>query len=223
MLYEVVKGSALQILRALFKLEVHGTEHIPPDGPALLVANHSSLLDPPLVAVVAPRKLHFLAKAELFGVPLFGAFIRALGARPVHRGGAGPMALRLALRILEEGHVLLVFPEGTRGSEGVLGDAKGGAGMLALQSRAPVVPTYIEGSGRALPRGRVIPRPGRVRVRFGPPLRFTSQEWGQRKSGYLAVSREMMAAIARLQAGAETRSPDAEWGPVGLSAGMSPR
>lgn len=209
MLYEIVKFLSGLILRLLFKLEVHGAEHIPRQGPALLVANHSSVLDPPLVAVVAPRRLHFLAKAELFGIPLLGRLIRAINARPVQRDGSDPKALRLALRILEGGHALLLFPEGTRGEEGALGAAKGGAGMLALLSRAPVIPTYIEGSGRALPRGRMIPRPGRVRVRFGSPLRFTAEESGERKSRYLAASREIMAAIARLKAAVEAPPPSA--------------
>jgi len=203
MLYEVMKALAALIMRLFVRLEAHGTEHIPRRGPALLVANHSSVLDPPLVGVVAPRPLYYLAKAELFRIPLFGAFFRAINVRPVERNGADPKALRLALRILKDGHALLVFPEGTRGEGGVLGTAKGGAGMLALLSRAPVVPAYIEGSWRVLPRGRVIPRPGRVRVRFGAPLRFSFQEGGERKSRYLAASYEMMAAIARLKTLAE--------------------
>jgi len=204
MLYRVLKVLVGLLLRLFFRLEAHGTEHIPRRGPALLVANHSSVLDPPLVGAVAPRPLYYLAKAELFRIPLFGAFIRAVNARPVERNGADPKALRLALRILKEGHALLVFPEGTRGEAGALGTAKGGAGMLALLSQAPVVPAYIEGSWRVLPRGRVIPRPGRVRVRFGAPLRFSSQEGGARKSRYVAAGYEMMAAIAGLKAAAET-------------------
>lgn len=206
MLYGVVKVLAALILRLFFRLEAHGIEHIPRRGPALLVANHSSVLDPPLVGAVAPRPLYYLAKAELFRIPLFGAFFRAINVRPVERNGADPKALRLALRILKDGHALMVFPEGTRGEEGVLREAKGGAGMLALLSQAPVVPIYIEGSGRILPRGRVIPRPGRIRVRFGPPLHFSSTEGGERKSQYLAASYEMMAAIARLKASAEAPS-----------------
>lgn len=208
MLYDIVKVALAFVLRLLFGVQAHGTEHIPRRGPALLVANHSSVLDPPLVGVVAPRRLHYLAKAELFRIPLLGRFIRALNARPVDRDGVDPGALRLALRVLREGGVLLIFPEGTRGEEGVLRRAKGGAGMLALLSQAPVVPAYIEGSGRVLPRGRVIPRPGRVRVRFGAPLRFTGEDGGVQKSRYLAASHEMMAAIAKLKTAAENVALD---------------
>jgi 1-acyl-sn-glycerol-3-phosphate acyltransferase len=171
----------------------------------LLVANHSSFLDPPLVGGVTPRQVSFLAKAELFGIPLFGRFIWRLNARPVRREGSDPAALRTAVRLLEENRVLLVFPEGTRGTEGHLREPKAGAGMLAVLSGAPVVPVFIEGSGRAWPRGRKFPRPARVTVSFGPPLSFTRREGPGRKDQYEAASREMMAAIARLRDAAAGR------------------
>ncbi len=191
------------VLRLLFRLEVRGAEHVPAVGPAMIVANHSSALDPPVVAVAAPRPLHFMAKAELFSIPLFGRLIRAVNARPVRRGGADPRALREALRILERGQALLVFPEGTRGPEGVLREGRAGAGMLALLSGAPVVPAYLEGPGRALPRGRSLPRPGKIRVIFGPSLSFGKMDDGHRRERYLSASGEMMAAIARLKQAVE--------------------
>jgi 1-acyl-sn-glycerol-3-phosphate acyltransferase len=167
----------------------------------LLVANHSSLLDPPLVGGMAPRQLSFMAKAELFRVPLFGALIRRLNARPVRREGADAGALRTALRVLQEGGVLLMFPEGTRGPEGALREPKPGAAMLAVMSGAPVVPVFIQGSGRAWPRGRTLPRPAKVRVTFGPPQIFERRDADGRKRDYEAVSRRMMAAIGRLADG----------------------
>jgi len=94
---------------------------------------------------------------------------------------------------------LLVFPEGTRGPEGELRQGKAGAGMLAVLSGAPVVPVYINGSGRAWPRGRKLPRPARVTVWFGEPISFAKQEGGSRKESYEAASQAMMAAIARLK------------------------
>ncbi len=203
MLYAVVKSLAMLLARLLFRIEVQGAEHVPRTGPAMIVANHSSVLDPPVVGAAAPRALHFMAKAELFSLPLVGWLLRALNARPVRREGADARALREALRILAGGHALLVFPEGTRGTEGTLREGKAGAGMLALLSGAPVVPAYIEGTGRALPRGRAIPRPGKVRVTFGPPLAFAKVEGPHRKERYLEASREMMAAIGRLKQAAE--------------------
>ncbi len=199
MLYAVLRLLAWLLARLLFRVEVRGAEHVPRTGSLMIVANHSSVLDPLIVGGAAPRPLHFMAKSELFSIPLFGRLIRAVNARPVRRDGADARALREALRILESGHALLVFPEGTRGPEGALREGKAGAGMLALLSGARVVPAFVEGTGRALPRGRAIPRPVKVRVSFGPALAFAKVEGPHRKERYLEASGEMMAAIARLK------------------------
>jgi 1-acyl-sn-glycerol-3-phosphate acyltransferase len=200
-LYEILKPLAVLLMRLYFRLEARGTEHVPSTGALLLVSNHSSVLDPPLVGGASPRQLSFLAKAELFDIPLFG---RLVNARPVRREGSDARALKTALRVLEEGKALLVFPEGTRGPEGTLREAKPGAGMLAVLSGATVVPVLITGSGGALPRGAVLPRPRKAIVRFGPPLRFKPDEDGARtaetrKDAYRAATDEMMRAIAQLQ------------------------
>src|ERR1043166_5433146 len=199
MLYAIMKPLAVIVMKLLFRLEWHGTEHVPKQGALMIVANHSSLLDPPIVGGAAPRKLTFLAKAELFAVPGFGARIRRLNARPLRREGADPSALRAAQRVLQDGGALLVFPEGTRGDEGVLREAKPGAALLAMQTGVPVVPAYVHGSGRAWPRGRRLPRPAKVVVTFGPPLSFARPTGADRKAQYEATSRRMMAAIAELK------------------------
>jgi 1-acyl-sn-glycerol-3-phosphate acyltransferase len=199
MLYTLLKPIAVALMRLLFRVEGRGAEHVPADGPVLIVANHSSVLDPPLVGGMCPRQLTFLAKAELFRIPGFGGLIRRLGARPLRREGADPSALRTAQRVLAEGKALLVFPEGTRGDEGVLREAKAGAALLAVQSGATVVPAYVSGSGRAWPRGRRLPRPVKVVVTFGAPLRFQRATGADRKAQYEAASRQMMAAIADLR------------------------
>lgn len=223
MLYAILKVLSRAIMRILFGLRVSGREHVPATGPVLLVANHSSLLDPPLVGSVAPRPLVFLAKAELFAIPGFGRLIRAVNARPLRREGADPGALREALRVLGEGRALLVFPEGTRGDEGVRREPKAGAGMLAVLSGAPVVPVHVSGSGRAWPRGRKLPRPARVSVRFGTPLTFAGGD-GARKDRYVLASRQMMAAIDSLRAAAgENSSARVPWqhAEAGGGAGVS--
>ena len=199
MLYAICKRIAVAIMKALFRLEARGTEHVPRTGPLLVVANHSSLLDPPIVGGMTPRQLTYLAKAELFDVPGFGALIRRLGAQPLRRQGADPSALRTAQRVLQGGGALLVFPEGTRGDEGLLREAKPGAALLAMQTGAVVVPAYVHGSGRALPRGHWLPRPAKVRVTFGAPLTFPKATGADRKAQYEEASRQMMAAIARLR------------------------
>jgi 1-acyl-sn-glycerol-3-phosphate acyltransferase len=197
-LYDILKPLAVAFMRLYFRIEIRGREHVPRQGPVLLVANHSSALDPPIVGGACPRRLCFLAKAQLFDIPLFGTLIRSLNARPLRRDGADAGAMRTALRLLQDGSALLVFPEGTRGPEGTLRNPKAGAAMLAVLAGVPVVPAFISGSGRALAKGRRLPRPVKVRVTFGPPLVFERPPEG-RKEYYEAVSRRMMAAIARLR------------------------
>jgi len=207
MLYAIAKPLAVLFMRLYWRIQGQGREHIPRSGPVLLVANHSSVIDPPLVGGMTPRPVSFLAKAELFDIPLFGGLIRRLNAHPLRREGADPAALRIALRVLEGGGTLLVFPEGTRGPEGVLREGKAGAGMLAVLSGAAVVPVYIRGSGRAWPRGH-LPRPSKVTVVFGPPLRFGgASDARSKKESYEAASQAMMAAIARLKDAAESAGP----------------
>ena len=205
MLYALVKLVAFALMRLLFRVETWDPGRVPAAGPALLVANHSSVLDPPLIGSVSRRRLAFLAKAELFRIPLFGGLLRRLGARPLRRAGSDPAAMRTVLRVLEEGGALLVFPEGTRGPEGVLRPARAGAGMLAVVSGAPVVPVYVSGSGRAWPKGARFTRRARVTVAFGEPLRFEGRRGGGRRARYEGASRAMMAAIARVKEALEAR------------------
>jgi 1-acyl-sn-glycerol-3-phosphate acyltransferase len=199
-LYAVLKPVVATIGRVWFRLSVVGTELLPRDGPVLLASNHLSVLDPPLIGCMLSRELDYMAKTELFRIPGLGWLIRRLNAHPVDRSGSDSAALRLALRLLGDGRAVLVFPEGTRGAEGQLGTAHAGAGMLAALSGAPVLPVYIQGTGRALPRGAVVPRPVRVTVKYGAPIRFTRERGRTR---YQEVSEEIMAAIGRLKAEAE--------------------
>jgi 1-acyl-sn-glycerol-3-phosphate acyltransferase len=198
-LYALLKPIAVALMRAWFGLRVRGTEHIPASGAALIVSNHQSILDPPIVGGAVPRQIYFLAKAELFRIPLFGRLIRALHARPVRREGSDMRALRTAAQLLEEGKALLIFPEGTRSLTGRLGEAKAGVGMLAVTSGVPVVPAYVSGSLEALPKGRAWPRRSRVSVSFGPALHFKPQSGPGRKDRYREAAEEMMRGIAQLK------------------------
>lgn len=201
MFYGAVKWVVGALLRVLFRLRAVGGPHVPREGAVLLAANHVSLLDPPIVGVACPRQLHFMAKAELFGIPLLSRLIGSLNAHPVDRSGADAGALRRALRQLRAGRALLVFPEGTRGAAGGgLRPGKPGVGMLAVLADAPVIPVYIQGSARVLPRGAVRPRLARITVAFGPALRFGA---GRGREHYQQVTDEIMAAIGRLKAAVE--------------------
>ena len=199
MLYAFLKPIAVFLMRAWFGLRVRGAEHVPASGPALIVSNHQSILDPPVIGGAARRQIYFLAKAELFRIPMFGLLIRALHARPVRREGSDPGALRTAAQLLGEGKALLVFPEGTRSLNGCLGEGKPGVGMLAVTSGAPVVPVYVSGTLEALPKGSAWPRRSQVSVSFGPALHFKPRNGAGRKERYREAALEMMRGIAELK------------------------
>ncbi|MCC8122855.1 MAG: 1-acyl-sn-glycerol-3-phosphate acyltransferase [Oscillospiraceae bacterium] len=123
---------------------VVGREHIPKGG-ALICANHSSYADPVLLCFVFRRRnpLHFMAKAELVRIPIFGAIIRAAGVFGVERGASDIGAVKQSMKLLKDGRKLVIFPEGTRSKNGEIGEAKTGAAMIALRCGVPMLPVYI--------------------------------------------------------------------------------
>jgi 1-acyl-sn-glycerol-3-phosphate acyltransferase len=167
--------------KALTRITIEGAvDEIPREGPVIIAANHASNLDAVVIGSwLIPkigRRFQWLGKKELFDWPIVGFLARHGGVHPVDRSTADVEAYRLARRILDEGHVLFVFPEGTRSADGTLHEARDGVATLALRSGAPVVPVAISGSDRVWPRGRMLPRPGgRVTVRVGSPFRLTDE------------------------------------------------
>src|SRR5215207_4349057 len=149
-------------LAGLTRIRVEGAlDAIPREGPIILAANHASNLDPVIMsALVLPkvgRRFQFLGKKELFAWPVVGWIARNGGVHPVDRGAADVEAFRLAERILEQGHILLIFPEGTRSRDGRLQQARDGLAMLAMRTGAPIVPIGVSNSDRAWPRGQKLP------------------------------------------------------------------
>lgn len=158
--YWMSRAALKLAIKALFRFEVVGAENLPQYGPVVLCSNHRSYWDPPMVGCALPRKVYFMAKEELFRVPLFKAWLHAVGAFPVRRHSVDRASLRQALALLKAGQVLAVFPEGRRVRDGE-GEAYAGAAMLALSAGAPVVPMAISGELRPF---------GRVRVTVGEPI-----------------------------------------------------
>ncbi|SFI56217.1 1-acyl-sn-glycerol-3-phosphate acyltransferase [Paenibacillus sp. UNC496MF] len=163
MLYSICRSLLRIIYAVLFRFEAIGLENIPPTGPVVLCSNHISLLDPPTVGTPVNRMVHYMAKAELFAVPLFGPFIRSLGAFPVKRGGVSKEAIRTAIGLLKEGKVMGIFPEGSRSA----GDSAGkkGAAMIALRSGATVIPVAIIGRYKIFRK---------MRIKYGKPIDLTA-------------------------------------------------
>lgn len=164
-------------LAGLTRVRIEGAlDEIPRDGPVIVAANHASNLDPVVLgSTLMPRmgrRLQWLGKRELFDWPVVGWIARNGGVHAVDRATADVEAFRLAKRILDEGHALFVFPEGTRSPDGVLQAARDGVAVLALRTGAPIVPVGIVGSYERWPRGQKLPHPGgRVTVHVGSPFR----------------------------------------------------
>lgn len=156
-----------------FGLEVRGQEHVPKRGPFIVACNHISFLDPPVIGTSCPRRLRFMARADLFGHPWLGTYLRAVGVMPVKRDEADLAAMRRALAFLERGEGVAIFPEGTRQVSGRLGAAKRGVGLLAEAARAPIVPALIQGSRDALPPDATKLGKAKIRVAFGPLIPYT--------------------------------------------------
>ncbi|MFC5403838.1 lysophospholipid acyltransferase family protein [Cohnella soli] len=144
MLYRIARALLRAIYFLLYRLEVRGVDQIPREGPVVLCSNHKSLQDPITLGVYVPRKVHYMAKEELFKVPLFGRLIRALGAFPVKRGGVSKEAIRTAIALLQSGKVMGIFPEGTRNE--TVGMGKRGAVTMAMRAEAIVVPVALVGN-----------------------------------------------------------------------------
>ena len=197
----------------LFRLRVRGQENIPDSGGAIIAANHASYLDPPIVGGSIRRQVRYMAAEELFRIPVFGPLIRSVGSFPVKRGEDDRSALREAVRQLKRGHLLLVFPEGTRSFNGELGEGKAGIGFIALHAGVPVIPAFVEGRTRRSSRTVVgeagacdrpvwsSHRPPEGPVPRGrPPAR-----------AYQAVADRVMREIAKLRPGRRRSIVNGQW------------
>ncbi|WP_409973467.1 lysophospholipid acyltransferase family protein [Bacillus sp. Bva_UNVM-123] len=185
--YSFAKSVVYGVLKPLYRFEVIGREHFPKDGGVLLCSNHINVLDPPVVGINAPRPVHFMAKAELFNVPLLGKVVSHLNAFPVKRGMSDREALRKGLGILKEGKVLGLFPEGTRNKSGELGKGLAGAGFFALRTDAQVVPCAIIGPYKAFKRLKVV---------YGKPINI--KEFRERKISADEMTELIMDEIRKL-------------------------
>ncbi|MBE3597086.1 MAG: 1-acyl-sn-glycerol-3-phosphate acyltransferase [Hydrogenibacillus sp.] len=170
MLYALLKPIAVALIKLYHRLEVFGREHVDRRTHHIVVGNHVSNLDPIYIAAFYPRKLHFMAKRELFQYPILRRLLRSLGAFPVDRAGRDLSAVRAALRLLQDGRSIGLFPEGTRTRSFAERAFKEGAAYFSIKSGVPVLPVVIFGTAQAMPKGRRMILPAKVRIAYGPPL-----------------------------------------------------
>ena len=160
--YRVARWICAFVCTVLWRFKAVGVENVPRSGALIVACNHVAYLDPVALGVGLPRMLTFLAKKELFAIPILGPLIRGCGAYPLDRDAGGVAAVRAALRVLKDGRCVGIFPEGTRNRSGTAAQ-KGGAALLAALSGAPVVPAAVVGT-------RDAKRLAQIRVAYGKPL-----------------------------------------------------
>ncbi len=212
------------VWRFMARVELHGLDQVRNlDGPVLIVANHVSNADAALIgSFVTPalgRRIYWLGKQEALDWPIVGKVLELNAVIGIQRGAADVDAFRTAKRVLDEGHVLIVFPEGTRSPTGALQEAKEGTTILALRTGARILPIGISGTRRVWPRGQRVPHPGRSKVvlRVGQPFTISAAGSGpERRAAQVAATTEIMGRIAALlpsdqrgvyAAAAETNAP----------------
>lgn len=167
-LYHLFKWSVVSpVLHVYLRGRIYGSEHVPPIGPLLVVSNHASDFDPPILACCVRRPVAYMAKEELFRVPVLKQAIKLYGAYPVKRGSADRSAIRSALTLLEEGWAVGVFLQGTRTPDARISDPKLGAALIAAKAKVPLLPVSLWGTEAIFEKGSLVPRPVPVTVRIG--------------------------------------------------------
>lgn len=187
MMYVFFRAILRFLFSLLFRLRAEGLHHIPKAGPVIMCCNHISNIDPPLLGAPFERKIYYMAKEELFKLPILGWIIQRIGAFPVKRGGVSKESIRNALHLLSEGKMIGVFPEGTRNSKG---PAKKGAAVLALRSDAVIVPAAIIGDYSLF-------KP--MIIRYGEPIQMDAFRMQTDGDSSEQVTEEIMKAINRLK------------------------
>jgi len=153
-----------------FGVRYFGRQNIPRTGGILMVSNHQSHLDPPLVGAGCPRMMNYVARATLFDSPVFGRFIRSVNAFPIDREGIGLAGIKQAMKLLKRGEMVLIFPEGTRTRDGQIGHFRPGFTTLAVRTGAAILPAAIEGAYQAWPRSKAFPERRPVHIGYGKPI-----------------------------------------------------
>ena len=169
-LYSILHFSLRLLFRVLFQMKIEGEEYVPRDEAIIILANHTSYIDPVVMGVAAPQELNYMAKKELFSNILFRWLIVSFKAFPLRRGTIDRASLDRALDILARKEPLLMFPEGTRNEGDAILPAKAGVGMIIYKSRAKAVPALIKGADTILPRNSKFIHFRSLKVRFGRPL-----------------------------------------------------
>jgi len=193
----------------LFRLRTRGMENVPKKGGVLLVTNHQSFLDPPLIGIALRRQIHYMARETLFKGGFLQWLAETLNTFPVKRGQADLAAVRMAVERLDKGFVVNIFPEGTRTEDGSIGTIAPGVALIVGRCKTPVsiVPVVIDGAFEAWPRTQRLPHPGRIRIVYGKPI--LPEEFKGLKGAELAARiREAMVGMQRAMGSAHSEKSE---------------
>jgi 1-acyl-sn-glycerol-3-phosphate acyltransferase len=199
MIYYTCRGIARLLFRLVGRWQIIGHENVPKTGGVVVAANHISYADPPAVGCALRRPTNFMAKSELFKIPILNWLIRGNHSFPVRRGEADLGAIRKTIELLKSGETVTIFPEGTRSPDGNLLPPEPGVGIIVKRAGVPVVPVALIGTDRFLPRHSIFFRFARVKVIFGEPLTFDGPEFDG-KEGQRKIGDRIMMAIGELLA-----------------------
>lgn len=189
--YKIAKNSASFILRIVFRINIKGKDKIPENGKLIICSNHISILDPVMLAIAIPRPIVFMAKKELFENKILNKLFSNLGAFPVDRDESDLSAMRNSLKTLKMDKVLGIFPEGTRVKEFNLETVKAGIGLIAVKSKSPVLPVYIDSKYNIF---------GKVNIRIGETI-YLDEFYGKKlgNEDYKNISKDIMKSIYELK------------------------
>lgn len=184
--------------RTLFGLKVTGREHLVRDGAVLVVSNHESFLDPPLIGSLYHDEMYYLARKTLMKGALLTWIYKAWNSIPVDQDRPDMTSLKAIIKLLQAGKRVLIFPEGERSLDGRIGPAQPGVGLIAVKSGAVIQPIRIRGAREALPRGSGRIRFSQLHLHIGAPIRLSPEDLARGKEGYKEVADRLMAAIEAL-------------------------
>ena len=201
--YRFIRVVLFITYKLLFRFQYSGSERVPAASDArgvILAPNHASYLDPPILGISLKRRVTYLAKDYLFKHGFVGFVLRSIGAYPIKsESGNDFRSIRDLVRILKDGHCVVVFPEGTRSETGQMKEPEGGIGFLAMKSRAWVVPVYIEGSYAAFPKGARGFKCRPIKVSYGEAFIPAENRAWEALGDYMAVSHDIMRRIQELK------------------------
>ncbi|SHI70457.1 1-acyl-sn-glycerol-3-phosphate acyltransferase [Dethiosulfatibacter aminovorans DSM 17477] len=193
-LYDIVRSILFVLCRMIFRIKIHSEdERVNTGEPLIVCSNHRTGFDPVMIAITFKGRIRFMAKKELFKNRFIGAFNRGLGAFPVDRSGNSLSAIKNSLKILRGNHTLGIFPEGTRMEKYDESAVKGGIGMLAVKSKATIMPVYVESKFRPF---------SRVDIYYGKKFDFRDLNPKELESSdYVEISKSIMRKIYSLKDG----------------------